>query len=65
MPGPARGGGHCFIKLLIGPASGCQNWAAARMGDELRLYVGDNWAEDHNEVDLMAEDGRVLARARA
>jgi hypothetical protein len=37
---------------------------AAGMGDELRLFVGDDWAEDHHDVELMGEDGRVLARAR-
>jgi transposase len=30
----------------------------------LRLFMGDDWAEDHHDVELMAEDGRVLARAR-
>jgi hypothetical protein len=28
------------------------------------LLVGDDWAEDHHDVELMAADGRVLARAR-
>ena len=31
--------------------------------DEL-LYVGDDWAEDHHDVELMDEAGRVLAKAR-
>ena len=30
----------------------------------MRLFMGDDWAEDHHDVELMAEDGRVLARAR-
>lgn len=30
----------------------------------MRLFAGDDWAEDHHDVELMAEDGRVLARAR-
>jgi len=30
----------------------------------LRLFIGDDWAEDHHDVELMAENGRVLARAR-
>jgi hypothetical protein len=37
---------------------------ASRPGDELWLFIGDDWAEDHHNVELMAEDGRVLARAR-
>ena len=28
------------------------------------LFVGDDWAEDHHDVELMDEAGRVLARAR-
>jgi transposase/transposase IS116/IS110/IS902 family protein len=28
------------------------------------LFVGDDWAEDHHDVELMGADGRVLARAR-
>jgi len=28
------------------------------------LYVGDDWAEDHHDVELQDEDGRRLAKAR-
>src|SRR5881227_286064 len=28
----------------------------------MRLFVGDDWAEDHHDVELMDERGRVLAR---
>jgi transposase len=28
------------------------------------LFVGDDWAEDHHDVELVDEDGRRLARAR-
>jgi transposase len=28
------------------------------------LFVGDDWAEDHHDVELQDEQGRVLARAR-
>ena len=28
------------------------------------LFVGDDWAEDHHDVELQDERGRVLARAR-
>ena len=35
------------------------------MGERMRvLLVGDDWAEDHHDVELMDEAGRVLARAR-
>src|ERR1039458_6797835 len=30
----------------------------------MRLFVGDDWAEDHHDVEVMDERGRVLARAR-
>ena len=28
------------------------------------MYVGDDWAEDHHDVELVDDDGRRLARAR-
>ena len=30
----------------------------------MRLLVGDDWAEDHHDVELMDAAGRVLARGR-
>ncbi len=30
----------------------------------MRLYVGDDWAEDHHDIEVMDEAGKVLARAR-
>ena len=30
----------------------------------MRLLVGDDWAEDHHDVELMDSSGRILARAR-
>ena len=30
----------------------------------MRLFVGDGWAEDHHDVELMDAAGRVLAKAR-
>ena len=30
----------------------------------MRLFAGDDWAEDHHDVELMDEQGRVLARGR-
>jgi Transposase/Transposase IS116/IS110/IS902 family len=30
----------------------------------LRLFVGDDWAEDHHDVEVMDAAGRVLARVR-
>ncbi|TDE11529.1 IS110 family transposase [Actinomadura sp. 6K520] len=34
------------------------------MGETLRLFVGDDWAEAHHDVELMDAAGRRLARAR-
>ena len=30
----------------------------------MRLFVGDDWAQDHHDVEVMGEAGRVLATAR-
>ena len=30
----------------------------------MRLFVGDDWAEDHHDVELMDAAGRMLARKR-
>src|SRR5260370_16456396 len=34
------------------------------MGETLRLFVGDDWAEDNHDVELMDAAGQVLAKAR-
>src|SRR6266513_2824049 len=33
-------------------------------GGCMRLLVGDDWAQDHHDIEVMDEAGRVLARAR-
>src|SRR5260370_2300205 len=30
----------------------------------MRVFVGDDWAEDHHDVELMDQSGRVLAKRR-
>src|SRR6185437_17072247 len=30
----------------------------------MRLFVGDDWAEDHHDAEVMDEAGKVLARRR-
>jgi hypothetical protein len=30
----------------------------------MRLFIGDDWAEDHHDIEVMSEAGRVLAKAR-
>jgi transposase len=34
------------------------------MGELVPLFVGDDWAEDHHDVEVMSEQGRVLGKAR-
>jgi hypothetical protein len=35
-----------------------------RTGELVRLFAGDDWAEDHHDIELMDVAGRVLARRR-
>lgn len=30
----------------------------------MRLFVGDDWAQDHHDVEVMSEAGKVLAKRR-
>ena len=30
----------------------------------MRLFVGDDWAQDHHDVEVMDASGQVLANAR-
>jgi hypothetical protein len=30
----------------------------------VRLFVGDDWAEDHHDIEVMDEAGKVLAKKR-
>ena len=30
----------------------------------MRLFAGDDWAEDHHDIEVMDETGKVLARRR-
>lgn len=34
------------------------------MGELLKLFVGDDWAEDHHDVEMMDDSGRRLAKVR-
>src|SRR5260221_4064470 len=33
-------------------------------GSGMRFFVGDDWAEDHHDIEVMDEAGRVLAKGR-
>jgi len=51
---------HSFIRLR---AFSCWLRIDVETGDAL-LFVGDDWAEDHHDVELMDAAGRRLAKAR-
>ena len=35
-----------------------------RTGERVRIFLGDDWAEDHHDVEVMNELGKVLGKAR-
>src|SRR5580693_7717340 len=54
---------HWFIRsLMVLPQAAGAGWATGT--GEGMLLVGDDWAEDHHDVELMDPAGRTLARAR-
>jgi transposase len=53
---------HWFIRsLMVLPQAALV--VVSRTGERV-LFAGDDWAEDHHDVELMDASGRVLARAR-
>src|SRR4249920_675759 len=38
--------------------------SASWTGEAMRLFAGDDWAEDHHDVEVMDERGKVLAKRR-
>src|SRR4051794_25150049 len=54
---------HSVIRSSMVLPTGCRADQIPRMG-ELLLFVGDDWAEDHHDVEVMDHQGRTLARAR-
>jgi len=56
---------HWFIRSLMVLPRAAVLVLASRTGERVQLLlVGDDWAEDHHDVELMDEAGRTLARAR-
>jgi hypothetical protein len=56
---------HWFIRSLMVLPQAAVLVLASRTGERMQLLlVGDDWAEDHHDVELMDEAGRTLARAR-
>jgi transposase len=54
---------HLFIRSLMVLPQAALDCAVSRTGEHV-LFVGDDWAEDHHDVEVMDASGRVLARAR-
>jgi transposase len=54
---------HWFIRSLMVLPLAALVCVASRTGERV-LFAGDDWAEDHHDVELMDASGRVLARAR-
>jgi transposase len=54
---------HCFIRSLIVLCLATDGDRVGRVGDAV-LFVGDDWAEDHHDVEVMDVSGRRLAKAR-
>ena len=55
---------HCFIRSLIVLRLATDTLAGSTGGRHGLLFVGDDWAEDHHDVELMDEAGRRLAKAK-
>jgi hypothetical protein len=56
---------HWFIRSLMVLPRAAVLVLASRTGERMQLLLaGDDWAEDHHDVELMDEGGRTLARAR-
>jgi transposase len=56
------GGEHLAIRSLLSPPR-CRCRVGCSEGDAV-LFVGDDWAEDHHDVEIVGEDGRRLAVRR-
>jgi hypothetical protein len=56
---------HWFIRSLMVLPRAAVLVLASETGERMQLLLaGDDWAEDHHDVELMDEAGRTLARAR-
>ena len=54
---------HCFIRsLIVLRLATCGGQLEGRV--DVLLFVGDDWAEDHHDVEVMDAAGRRLAKAR-
>src|ERR1035437_3251252 len=61
MTCPAAGGGHLSIRSL-GVSSAAEGCRAGRGGTGV-VFVGDDWVQDHHDIEITDDEGRRLARA--
>src|SRR5215218_8229456 len=62
MTCPGLSGEHLTISPLA--VSSALPTAVSRPEGARMLFVGDDWAEEHHDIEVQDEDGRRLARAR-
>ena len=64
MPCPLRRE-HLIIRLQVSPGA-VSRVSGEALKELLRvlLFIGDDWAEDHHDIELEDETGRRLAKAR-
>src|SRR6478609_7118616 len=56
---------HLFIRpLVVLPQAAEAGAVSVRRGENALLFVGDDWAQDHHDVEVQDESGRRLAKAR-
>ena len=56
------------VPLVLGEHLAIRSWCLLRAADSVLrlegaravLFVGDDWAEDHHDVEIVADDGRRL-----
>jgi hypothetical protein len=57
------GGEHLTVRSLLSPPR-CRCSLGWLEGGKAMLFVGDDWAEDHHDVEIVDEGGRRLATRR-
>ena len=55
---------HLFIRLQVSPGAVIRVHASMKELLQVLLFVGDDWAEDHHDLELEDATGCRLARAR-
>jgi hypothetical protein len=64
MSCPLRWREHLFIGSLVVLPQAAADMMSTMEGTMELLFVGDDWAEEHHDVELQDETGRVLGTAK-